>query len=101
VPEKDFIQWLDAGFVYAWRNIRAGETTAFRVIFLADTGGKLECVTRFDTAHGFAHRDILGITEGLRGKLACPTMTYNQAFDYAIRDIEQNAEIYLADFFAH
>jgi len=61
----------------------------------------LHCITRYDTAHGFAHRDVLGINEGLRGKLPCPTMNYNQAFDYAIRDIEQNAENYLADFLAH
>ena len=37
----------------------------------------------------------------LRGKLRLPTLNYNQAFRYAIRDLEQNAEIYLADFLAH
>lgn len=44
---------------------------------------------------------LSGSPERLRGKLPCPTMTYNQAFDYAIRDVEQNAENYLADFLAH
>jgi len=42
-----------------------------------------------------------GSMRAWRGKLPCPTMSYNQAFDYAIRDIEQNAENYLADFLAH
>jgi len=101
MPEKEFIQWLSCGRIFAWREIVAGKTTAFRVVFLAEIAGAIHCVTRHDTAHGFAHRDVLGITERLRGKLPCPTMTHNQAFDYAIRDIEQNAENYLADFLAH
>ncbi len=101
MPEKDFTRWLNVGVVYAWRDTREGETTAFRVVFLAEIEGTRYCVTRYDTAHGYAHRDIMGRIEGLRGKLPCPTVSYSQAFHYAIRDIEQNAEIYLADFLAH
>lgn len=58
-------------------------------------------VTRYDTAHGYAHRDVLGLSEGLRGKILLPTVNYNKAFRYAIRDLENNAEIYLADYLAH
>ena len=101
MPEKEFNQWLACGRIFAWRDIVAGKTTSFRVVFLSEIAGTIQCVTRYDTAHGFAHRDVLGITEGLRGKLPCSTMTHNQAFEYAIRDIEQNAENYLADFLAH
>jgi len=101
VPEKEFNHWLACGRIFAWRDIVAGKTTSFRVVFLAEVAGKLHCVTRYDTAHGYAHRDVLGITDGLRGKLLCSTMTYNEAFDYAIRDIANNAENYLADFLAH
>ena len=73
MPDKEFTQWLDCGYIFAWRDIVAGKTTSFRVVFLSEVAGKLPC----------------------------PTMTYNQAFDYAIRDIDQNAENYLADFLAH
>lgn len=101
MPEKEFTRWLESGFIFAWRDIHAGKTSAFRVVFLAEVGGKFYCITRYDTAHGHAHRDVQGLTEGLRGKIPCPTLNYNQVFNYAIRDIEKNAENYLADFLAH
>ena len=62
---------------------------------------KVHCVTRFDTAHENAHRDIVGTAEGLGGKLLRPSLSCNQAFEYAIRDIEKKADIYLADVLAH
>lgn len=48
-----------------------------------------------------AARDVLGRKEGLRGKLRVPRMDYNEAFDYAIRDLTKNSKTYLADFKAH
>ena len=101
MPEKEFIRWLACGQIFAWRNIVAGRTASFRVVLLCDVAGQLHCVTRYDTGHGFAHRDVLGLVEGLRGKLPCPTLTFNEAFNYALRDIAQNAKNYLADFLAH
>jgi len=44
---------------------------------------------------------VLGRKESLRGKLRVATMDYNEASDYAIRDLTKNAETYLADFKAH
>lgn len=78
-----------------------GTVTRFAVVLLALVENRLLPITRYDTAHGYAHRDVIGLTEGLRGKLPCRNMTYNQAFEYAIRDIKQNAENYLADFLVH
>ncbi len=101
MPEKDFIEWLEVGFINVWRYSHRGRVTKFRVVFLAEINGRLECITRYDTAHGHAHRDVLGLNEGLRGKLPMPTVTFNEAFDYARRDLRKNARIYLEDFLAH
>jgi hypothetical protein len=83
------------------RNTKGGRVESFASILIAFLDGKWTDITRYDTAHGYAHRDVLGRIEGLRGKLPTPMLNYSQAFQYAIRDLEQNAEIYLADFLAH
>ncbi len=49
----------------------------------------------------YAHRDVLGLNDGLRGKLLMSRLNNNEAFEYAIRDLTENAEIYLEDFLAH
>jgi hypothetical protein len=101
MPEREFHQWLDAGLLLAWRFSHRGKTTAFRVALLSEVDGQTCCITRYDTAHGYAHRDVIGLTEGLRGKIPCPTMSHDKAFQYALRDIQTNADIYLADFLVH
>lgn len=87
--------------MYVERTTDEGNVTRFRVILFATIAETTHCVTRYDTAHGYAHRDVLGLKEGLRGKLACHTVTHNDAFHYAIHDIKQNFETYLTDFLAH
>lgn len=74
---------------------------SFAVVLLAHLGDGWTDITRYDTAHGYAHRDVLGLREGLRGKLRCPSLNMENAFRYAIRDLEENAAIYLADYLAH
>lgn len=37
---------------------------------------------------------------GWPAKLPCPSLDHSQACHYALRDIEQNAEDYIADFLA-
>lgn len=102
MPRKSWIIRLESG---AWieieRDTVAGKIVSFRVVMLMEIEGTGYCIARHDTAHGFAHRDVLGRTEGLRGKLPSPMLNYNQAFRYAVRDIQHNADHYLADFLAH
>ena len=83
------------------RESDGGELVAFSVILLCFHGNDWLDVSRYDTAHGFAHRDVLGVTEGLRGKLPCASLTHEEAFRYAIRDFKENAENYLEDYLAH
>jgi len=101
MPEKEWTLPRGPFALQIRRKTIGGKVHSFAVILLAMHGGKWIDVSRYDTAHGYAHRDILGRIDGLRGKLRLPTLNYNQAFRYAIRDLEQNAEIYLADFLAH
>ncbi len=102
MPLKEFESWLsDVCRIYVERTTDEGHVTRFRVLLFATIDEMTHCVTRYDTAHGYAHRDVLGLKEGLRGKLACHILTHDQAFQYAIHDIKQNFETYLADFRAH
>lgn len=101
MPEKEWLSPLRDFQLLIHRDTFRGRMTSFAVLLLALHDGKWQCVTRYDTAHGFAHRDVLGLKEGLRGKLLLPNLSYAEAFRYAILDLKQNAEIYHADFLAH
>lgn len=66
MPEKDWIVWLDrARRVEVERRSRGGRVTGFRSVLPADIDGEMHCVTRYDTSHGFAHRDVLAFGEAL------------------------------------
>jgi hypothetical protein len=43
-------------------------------------------IVRYDTAHGFAHRDLLGIA-GVVDKTTMYTQVFNEALDFAEADI--------------
>jgi len=101
MPDKEWIVPRGKFTLMIRRRTENGEYRSFAVVLFAFHAGKLVDISRYDTAHGYPHRDVQGITEGLRGKLPLRSMSFRQAFHYAIRDFEQNAEIYLADFLAY
>jgi len=43
---------------YSARQTVNGRVRRFPVVLLAETGGRLRCLTRYDTAHGYPHQDI-------------------------------------------
>lgn len=55
--------------------------------------GKWYPVIRYDTAHRFAHCDIIH-WDGKREKLAIPTLDFKDALTYADDDLNQNWNIY-------
>jgi hypothetical protein len=63
-----FKEWgvpLPDGFhILVERINKRGKITGFTVVLIYDG----ECVSRYDTAHNAAHRDILGKTQGLIAK---------------------------------
>ena len=69
-----------------------GKVEDFAGILMVWISGKWECVTRYDCAHGFAHRDVIGFRIGLRDKL--PLLGFksrNDECEHAIRAIEVQA----------
>jgi len=72
----------------------------FRVVLLAVIGDRLRCVTRYDTAHGFAHRDILRFDGSLLRKEPMQENDLDLAFDATYADIAANHERHLAAFLA-
>ena len=52
-------------------------------------------IIRYDTAHGFAHCDVLHPYDGTR-KIALNTSNYNEALTYAQTDLTTNWQKYRA-----
>ena len=65
MPFKEWTIELDDARIYISRHTQAGVVISFAVVLIAWTGDEWECVTRYDCAHGFPHRDVLGKQAGL------------------------------------
>lgn len=82
---------LEDGFWIAVRMVRFRNLILdFSVVLIHEN----ECITRFDTAHDFAHRDVIGLKKGLIEKEECPKVLYKEAFEYAIRDLKKRYKQY-------
>ena len=55
--------------------------------------GQWRPVIRYDTAHGFAHCDILH-PSGKKEKVRMPSIDYKEALTYADEDLSQNWHFY-------
>lgn len=98
MPRKEWIQELPDGFtLYVWRQTVRGRITGFSVALIYAE----ECIARYDTAHGFAHRDVLGQKSALIAKESYETITTHEAFHYAIHDLKTNFRQHLAFYLAH
>ena len=96
MPEKDWIVWLDNECrVEVEKHSRGGRVTGFRLVLLAVIAGETHCVTRYDTSHGFAHRDILHFGGRLSGKELMDETDFALAFEQAYFDIVTNHAEYL------
>jgi hypothetical protein len=96
MPLKEWIIHLPDGFVLLIRrDTSSGHCLDFAVVLVFND----ECVTRYDCAHGFPHRDVLGRKSGLIRKEICSNMSMNEAFQHAIQDLSSNYRAYY-DFYA-
>jgi hypothetical protein len=98
MPEKEFKIWLEDGLVLTWRESGAGGITAFRVVLLVEFDGEVQCVARYDTAHGIPHQDVLGRKGGLLAKNWFFEYALDEVFEYAIDDLQKNAKQYISFF---
>lgn len=101
MPKKEWVVFFGEFQLLVRRRTQDGEVISFAVVLLTLNDGRWLDISRYDTAHGYPHRDVLGLNEGLRGKLRVTKLSLKQAFRYAIRDLTENAENYLEDFLAH
>lgn len=90
---------LPNGFIiHVSRQPLVGDRLSFSVVLVKDD----LCITRFDTAHGFVHRDVIG---GKRKKLIkkekYDNMSDSEAFEYAINDLQTNYEKYYEYYETH
>ena len=70
-----------------------GEVVSFVIQYETKFEGRWLPVVRFDTEHGFAHRDSFD-HQGNRQKMPLFTRDYNEALTFAEFDIKANWRIY-------
>lgn len=74
-----------------------GKITAFVVQLECQIAERWYPVVRYDTAHGFAHCDILK-PDGSQGKRALPIHDFNEALTYAQDDLRMHYHRYCERF---
>jgi hypothetical protein len=69
-----------------------GKLRSFSVVLIKDDGTNVYDISRYDTAHGAAHRDLLGRKTGSvsQGKVPLPYMPLEDALKYAKQDYKTN-----------
>jgi len=70
-----------------------GEVMEFAVQYETFINGKWFPVVRYDTSHGFAHRDLLNL-KGEKRKAPLFISDKNDALTFAESDIKDNWEVY-------
>ena len=102
MPDKRWKFSLEEGVrVHVRVETRRGQVVEFAVVLVADMEGIPVCVSRYDTAHGQAHQDVLGRRSGLIRKDWLMGLTHKQALNYAINDISINYEKHIKAFLSH
>ena len=92
--EKKFIVMLTPEDRYRHSHIRfKSEVLRFVVQYETRLEGKWLPVVRYDTEHGYAHRDIFD-KKGDKQKTPLFTRDYNEALTFAEGDIKSNWRIY-------
>ncbi len=74
--------------------VEKGRVVSFVVNYVARIQDKDYSVVRFDTEHGFAHKDICRPDGGVERKERMPDLEYGVLVDVAIRDLKENWEAY-------
>jgi hypothetical protein len=69
--------------------VQKGEIKDFVVQYEMKIGNKWLPVVRFDTAHGYAHKDLIS-PDGTKEKILMGDVSYNEILTEADKDIEEN-----------
>lgn len=99
IRERDWIKYLPDGFtIYFSLKTLLGQIVSFSVVLIKDD----QCIARYDTAHGFAHRDIMGRKSAAPiGKERYDTLTLKEVFRHADEDFSENYAKYYEHYQRH
>ncbi|MBI1743388.1 hypothetical protein HYR54_10050 [Candidatus Acetothermia bacterium] len=96
--EVKFTVMLTPGDRYRHHHVRVkGIVTSFRIQYETKVAGKWRPAVRYDTRHGFAHRDLLD-KRGRARKTPLFTQGYNETLTFAEHDIKANWRSYKRQF---
>jgi len=92
--QTEYIIRIDVNDRYRHQHIREKRKVVFfRVQYETKIGEKWYPVVRYDTAHGFAHRDLMKIN-GEVVKTPLFNQDYNDALTFAESDLKTNWQFY-------
>jgi hypothetical protein len=83
----------DKNAARVWFELEQNKVLNFVVQLECRMNGKWRPVVRYDTAHGFAHRDVLHPSSETE-KTEMTIENYNDALTFAIKDLVENWERY-------
>jgi hypothetical protein len=99
MPKKYFKIELSSGAeIHVYFETANGLIVDFVVKLILKIGQEFYEVIRFDSAHGFPHKDILAPDGSIKRKVWYELFDNNQALDLAVRDLKDNYEIYIERF---
>lgn len=94
LKEIKFIVMLTPGDRYRHTHVRfKGDVLSFVVQYETKLDEEWFSVVRYDTEHGFAHRDLMD-KKGNKQKTPLFTKDYNEALTFAEYDIKTNWKFY-------
>ena len=95
VGQEFFVIWLNEHrYIAVEFTAVQGEVVSFIVRLMACSDGGDRILSRFDTAHGIAHQDLLTADGNLREKLWLPDLSFNAALKHAIDHFKARHEDY-------
>lgn len=91
---REWTKYLPDGFTIYHRLVTFfGRVQDFSVVLMKNG----QCISRYDVAHGFAHRDVLGRKSASPlFKLDYPLLTLEEVFKQADEDLSTNYVKYFA-----
>lgn len=94
---KSFVYYLDDSLAHRIRETiktEEGRVTGFSIQYEAHIGASWQAIVRFDTAHGYAHKDICH-PDGTREKQLQPWRDFAHALTSAENDLKARWSAYL------
>jgi hypothetical protein len=102
MPEAAFFIWLTPERrILVFRSSTKGRYNSFSVVLMVLTPEGWVDVSRYDSAHGIPHRDILGRRKGLLQKVWFDDISPKEVFHIGIQNFREEHERIITDYFAN